>query len=152
MPEPIPQTPIQCESCVNHIIVCGYANTGKSIVKKLIEKNIPYIIIEHDLKLVEQAKRAKRNIILGNATQVSLLEKLNIHKASAVIVAIDNFQKLHLVIDTIMSISKEIDIIAKVANKQEQELLEEYNLKHVLNRADIMAQIIVDEALSCKLS
>lgn len=152
VPEPIPQTPIQCESCVNHIIVCGYANTGKSIVKKLIEKNIPYIIIEHDLKLVEQAKRAKRNIILGNATQVSLLEKLNIHKASAVIVAIDNFQKLHLVIDTIMSISKEIDIIAKVANKQEQELLEEYNLKHVLNRADIMAQIIVDEALSCKLS
>jgi len=152
VPETIPQTPITCESFINHVIVCGYANAGKSVVRKLIEKNIPYIIIEHDLKLVEQAKRAKRNIILGNATQVSLLEKLNIHKASAVIVAIDNFQKLHLIIDTIMSISKEIDIIAKVANKQEQELLEEYNLRHVLNRAEIMAQIIVDEALSCKIS
>ncbi|KIM06786.1 MAG: hypothetical protein KU38_11840 [Sulfurovum sp. FS08-3] len=152
VPEPIPQTPITCESFINHVIVCGYANAGKSVVRKLIEKNIPYIIIEHDLKLVEQAKRAKRNIILGNATQISLLEKLNIHKASAVIVAIDNFQKLHLVIDTITSISKEIDIIVKVANKQEQELLQEYNLKHVLDRADIMAQIIVDEALSCKIS
>jgi len=152
IPEPIPDTPISCENCANHIIVCGYANTGKSIVKKLIAKNIPYIIIEHDIKLVEQAKRAKRNIILGNATQISLLEKLNIYKASSVIVAIDNFQKLHLVIDTIKSMSRDIDVIAKVANKKEQDVLKEYNLKHVLNRADIMANILVEEALTCSLT
>lgn len=152
MPQPIPETPIACEGCANHIIVCGYANTGKGVVNKLIRKNIPYVIIEHDLKLVEQAKRANRNIILGNATQISLLEKLNIHQASGVIVAIDNFQKLHLVIDTIKSMSKDIDVIVKVANKQEYKFLSEYKLKHILNRADIMSGILVEEALSCKLN
>jgi len=150
--ETIPDTPIRCENCANHIIVCGYANTGKSIVKKLIEKNIPYIIIEHDIKLVEQAKEADLNIMLGNAAQISLLEKLNVRKASGVIVAIDNFHKLHLVIDTIKSISQDIDVIAKVANKKEYDVLAQYKLKHVLNRADIMSDIIVQEALSCNLS
>ena len=150
--ETLPDTPISCDMCANHIIVCGYANTGKSVVKKLIARNIPYIIIEHDPKLVEEAKELDRNIILGNAAQVSLLEKLHVHTASSVIVAIDNFQKLHLVVDTIKSISPNIEVIVKVANKKEQELLAPYNIKHVLNRAHIMSGIIVNEALSCKIS
>jgi len=153
VPEDVPDLPIiDGSKYENHIIVCGYANTGKGVVKKLIRKNIPHIIIEHDLKLVEQARRAKRNIVLGNAAQIELLEALNIHKASAVIVAIDNFQKLHLVVDTIKSMGQDIDIIVKVANRKEYEFLQEYDLKHVLNRADIMSGILVEEALHCKLN
>ncbi|SHO80559.1 Glutathione-regulated potassium-efflux system protein KefB [hydrothermal vent metagenome] len=135
----------------NHIIVCGYSATGKSIVKKLKKRKIPYIIIEHNIKLVEQAKRGNKNIIFGNATQTSLLEKLDVKKASSVIITMENFKKITMIIDRVKSISSDIDVIAKVVNKKEVELLKEYNLKHVLNRSDIMSDILLDEALSCKL-
>jgi len=151
----IKEDPLDVEVCSrgysNHIIVCGYSATGKSIVKKLKKRKIPYVIIEHNIKLVEQAKRTNKNIIFGNATQVSLLEKLDIKKASAVIIAMENFKKINMVIDRVKSISNDIDVIAKVVNKKEAKLLEEYNLKHIVNRSDIMSELLLEEALSCKL-
>ena len=134
-----------------HIIICGYSNTGKDIVKNLELKKIPYIIIEHDIKIVEEAKKENKNIIFGNATQISLLNALNIKEASSVILAIDKFKKLQMVINTINSISKDIDIVAKVSNQDEYDILKEYNIKHILNRSEVMSNILLQEALNCKI-
>ncbi len=134
-----------------HIIICGYSNTGKDIVNKLELKKLSYVIIEHDIKLVEEAKKDNKNIIFGNATQISLLNALNIKEASSVILAIEKFKKLQMVIDTINSIDKNIAIIAKVSNQDEYDILKEYNIKHVLNRSEVMSDILLQEALKCRL-
>ncbi len=135
----------------HHVIVCGYGHTGRDIVRRLERQHMPYIIIEHDIKLVEEAKKEGKNIVFGNAAQEIVLEKLDIKKASSVIVAIDNFPKLKMVVETIHGINPKIDIVAKVENLQEKEMLGDFNLKHVVSNSQVMADLLVDEALSCKL-
>ncbi|MGM0533683.1 MAG: cation:proton antiporter [Campylobacterota bacterium] len=143
---------IQSAGYRNHVIVCGYGNTGQDIVKRLEKQSIPYVIIEIDLKLVEQGKAEGRNIVFGNAAQKTVLENVDIKNASSIIVAIDNFAKLQMVVEIVHQIRPGIDVVARVENQMQKEILGNFHLKHVVSNSAVMADLLVDEALSCKLS
>jgi CPA2 family monovalent cation:H+ antiporter-2 len=135
----------------NHIIVCGYGHTGHDVVKKLEQKQVPHVIVEHDIKLVEEAKKNHKNIVFGNAAQEHVLKGLDIESASGIIIAIDNFPKLQMVVEMVHTINPHIDIIASVANEMEREILADFKLKHVVSKSEVMSDLIVEEALSCKI-
>jgi CPA2 family monovalent cation:H+ antiporter-2 len=142
---------IQSAGYRNHVIVCGYGNTGQDIVRRLEENSIAYVVVEMDLKLVEQGKAQGRNIVFGNAAQKTVLENVDIKNASSVIVAIDNFAKLQMVVEIVHQIRPGIDIVARVENQMQKDVLGDFNLKHVVSNSKVMADLLVDEALSCKL-
>jgi len=135
----------------NHVIVCGYGHTGRDVVKKLEAHQIPHVIVEHDIRLVEEARKNHKNIVFGNAAQEHVLRGLDIEDASSIIVAIDNFPKLRMVIEIVHAINPNIEIIASVANELERELLADFNIKHIVSKSEVISDLIVQEALSCKI-
>ncbi|MBI3873640.1 MAG: cation:proton antiporter [Arcobacter sp.] len=90
------EEPIVSAEIQNHIIVCGYSLLGQKIVKKLKEGNFTYVAIEHDRNHVKKGHEAGDIVFFGNAASKTMLNSLNIKNAIAVIIAIDNDDKVIL--------------------------------------------------------
>jgi CPA2 family monovalent cation:H+ antiporter-2 len=149
--EPEPGELISTSGNRDHIIICGYGPLGQKIVKELKALGIRYVIIEHDLGLVEDGETAGEPIFLGNAAQRHALEALDIKEAFAVIVAIDNLKKLRLICEAIDSFDMQINTIVKVRNQSHKEVLEGLNINHIVNESEEMARTLIKEALTCKV-
>ncbi len=151
-----PETEVDCEKIVstgykNHIILCGYGSLGQKIAKKFKKRGLCYVIIEHDIKLVKLGRSNDEPIILANASKTDILEALDIRDAMAVIVAIDNAVKLRLTCEAISSIDENINTVVKVKNRSHQNIIEGFNINHIINESDEMAEILTREVLNCKI-
>jgi len=78
------------EDTENHVIVLGYGRFGQAIVDELKAFGQKYVILEHNVKFYQVGKDKGEPIVFGNAAQKHILNSLNITKASAVIVAVNN--------------------------------------------------------------
>jgi len=137
----------------NHIIVCGYGPIGKKVVKKLKERNLLYLILEHNIKLVDEAiANGESSIFLANAAQKGVLEHFAIRDSVAVIVAISNEHQIRLVCENINSFNAHINTIVKVRNSSEAEVLSDLNITTIINSRDMISNILVQKSLECKLS
>jgi len=142
----------QAGTYVNHVIVCGFGPVGKKIVRKLREKQLLYIILEHDVKVVDaQIAKGEEAIYLANAAQKMVLEHFNVNACSAIIVTIENEIQRRLICENIASFNEDINSIVKVNNSSDEAIIASLGITHVINGKEIVADIMADEALNCQL-
>ena len=134
-----------------HIVVIGYGHLGQEIASNLRLEGHEYVIVEHNLKYFEMGYLDDEPIIFGNAAHKHILESVNIKKACAVIVAIDNAEKVHLVCEVINDLTHNTKTIVKVTRFSEKEELQNLHLEHIIVEDDIIARALVDETKECKL-
>ena len=136
----------------DHIIVCGYGPVGQKLVKLFRERNLLYIILEHDIKIVDaEISKGEEAIYLANAAQKMVLTHFNVNECSAIIVTIENEIQRQLICENIASFNPEINSIVKVNNSAEEEVISELGIKHIVNSREIIADMLADEALACHL-
>ncbi|MCP4970618.1 MAG: sodium:proton exchanger [Arcobacter sp.] len=134
-----------------HIVVLGFGHLGQEIAHNLRLDGHDYVIIEHNLKYYEMALKDGEPVIFGNAAHKHILESVNIKDACAVIVAIDNEEKLHLICEVIDDLTHNTKTIVKVTRKTEKEALKMLHLEHVIVEDEIIARELVDETKSCRV-
>lgn len=121
------------ENLSNHIVLIGYGRLGKNISKLLKKEGLLFVAVEQDIQTVKEAQKLNEPVIFGNAGQKNILETANIKEAKAVIVAVDNSQKLHLICETINELThNRVKTIIKVDNYVEEQDLSSLNLSHVI--------------------
>ena len=136
----------------NHIIICGYGVVGKKLARKLREKQILYVILEHDIKIVDKAiLEGEESIFIANAGRKIVLEHFDIDKSIAIIVTIENAIQMQLICENIVSFGRGIHSIVKVANSTEAEIMTKLGIIHVLNGKELIADNLSIEALSCRI-
>ncbi|GHV01370.1 potassium transporter [Campylobacterota bacterium] len=102
------------EHPTNHVIVIGYgAALGQQVAQMLREQDVPYICIEGQYKKVEDGLERGHAVMLGNATQKSILEHADIKNAAAVIVATDREHDMRLIAETALEANPDINLIIK---------------------------------------
>jgi len=137
----------------DHIIVCGYGPLGQRLVKSFKEKNLLYVILEHDVKVVDALiEKGEESIFLANAAQKMVLEHFNVDQCCAIIVTIDNEIQKQLICENIASFGPHINSIVKVMNNAEGETISSLGIKHVVNARNIVADIMEQEVLACQLT
>jgi len=137
----------------DHIIVCGYGPLGQRLVKSFKEKNLLYVILEHDIKVVDALiAKGEESIFLANAAQKMVLEHFNVDQCCAIIVTIDNEIQKQLICENIASFGPHINSIVKVMNNAEEETISGLGIKHVVNARNIVADIMEQEVLACRLT
>jgi CPA2 family monovalent cation:H+ antiporter-2 len=130
----------------DHIIVCGYGAVGKLLVERLKKKDVLYVILEHDVKLVDDAiANGEESIFLANAAQKSILEHFDIKHSLATITTISNPHQLRLIAENISSFGEDINSIVTVKNKSEEESISDLNLTHVINRRETITDILASQ-------
>ncbi|MBN2768289.1 MAG: cation:proton antiporter [Campylobacterales bacterium] len=140
------------EQFKNHVIICGYGPVGQMVAKDLKEKNILYIILEHDAGLVQNAiNEGESAVFLANASQKSVLEHFNVGDSLAVIVAIDNERQRWLICENIASFGSHINTIVKVNNRQEEAIIRSLGVKHIINGRMVIADMLAQRAITCSI-
>jgi len=109
----------------NHVIVCGYSVVGKFVTQHLEELDAPFIVIDNSNKHVKEALDDAIEAYLGDASKSSILKALNIEKASAIIVTLDNIDKKRVICEAVLQHSKNANLIVKVVSLEEKKKLED---------------------------
>jgi monovalent cation:H+ antiporter-2, CPA2 family len=136
----------------NHVIVLGYGKFGQAIVNELKLFGQNYVILEHNVKFYQTGKDNGEPIVFGNAAQRHILNSLNITKASAVIVAVNNPEISYLICEAVGDLTHNSKTIVTVTSEAEKESLKSLKLEHIIVETNQIARAVVDEVLQCRLS
>ena len=136
----------------NHVVVLGYGKFGQAIVEELKVFGQNYVILEHNIIFYQTGKAKGEPIVFGNAAQRHILNSINITKASAVIVAVNNPDILHLICEAVNDLTHNSKTIVTVTNNEEKEALNGLHLKHIIVETTQIARAVVDEVMYCRLS
>jgi voltage-gated potassium channel len=83
----------------NHYIVCGAGRVGIHAAERLDEMKKKFVVIERDCELVEELRRRKYLVMVGDCTDEFVLKKAGIEKAKGIVCALgDNEDNFYLVI------------------------------------------------------
>ncbi len=106
-----------------HILVLGFGSLGKAIVQELKQQQRDYLILEHNFTHFQEGKQQGEPIIYGNAAQKVILEAVKIKTTEAIIIAIDNPEKLALIYQVLNDLNHDMKTIVKLSRVEELENL-----------------------------
>jgi len=144
----ISDTSMATDTLNNHVVVLGYGRLGRKICEKLEKQKIQYIAIESNIHNVIEAQKDGKNVMFGNAGKKNILESVGISKSIAVIVSLDNSEKLHLVCEILKTMHADKKVIIKVDRfKEEEELKKEFPLYRIVVGTEQVARGMIDSML-----
>ena len=135
----------------DHVLLLGYGLLGQKLAKELRKLSIPYLIVEHDYKLVKEARERGEPILLANAASESVLKAAGVREALAVVVAIENPAKTRMVVDAVTRIAPDVTTVVAVRNASHQKIIETFPVNFVVNASDLLSQAILREILRCRI-
>jgi len=135
----------------NHVIVCGYSVVGKFVTNYLDGMDAPYVIIDNSPKHVKEALDNAKEVYLGDASKLSILNALHIGSASAIIVTLDNIDKKRLICEAVLKHSRDANLIVKVSSLEDKDRLKDLDITVVVDSKVEVAKVLVDRMMSCHL-
>ena len=151
-PETLRERAMAATGFQNHVIVCGYGPVGERVVEHLRQKGLLYVILEHDVKIVDSVlEKGEEAIYLANAAQKSVLEHFNVEESAAIIVTVDNEFQRRLICENIASFSDKVKSVVKVNNAEEEKIYRDMGIHCVINARDMVADRMSQEVLTCRL-
>ena len=136
----------------NHIIICGYGAVGKLVAKHLDAYSMDYIVIDNSPKHVKEALNRGSETYLGDMSKRAIIEALHVKDAASVIVTLDNPDKKQLICEAVLEQTKEVNIIVKVASKEERIRVKKLKRPLVVDGKVEVARVLVERAMSCQLN
>jgi monovalent cation:H+ antiporter-2, CPA2 family len=97
----------------DHLVIIGFGINGHNVAKAARQAKIPFVIIELDPDVFNEAKEAGLPIVFGDATDEVLLQHVHIHEARVVVIAISDVDSTKLIIKKIREISETSHIIVR---------------------------------------
>jgi CPA2 family monovalent cation:H+ antiporter-2 len=73
-----------------HVIIAGFGRVGRMLTRILDAEGIPYLALERNARLVEQAHAAGMPVYFGDAARPELLRKAHPDRARAVLITLDH--------------------------------------------------------------
>ena len=143
--------PIISADIKNHIIVCGYSLLGQKIVKQLKNSQLSYVAIEHNGQHVKTGHERGDIVFFGNAASKIMLNSLYIKNATAVIIAIDNDEKIRLICESIRDIDSNIAIVVKITHQAQIDNFEDLKIHGIVNENEIVATKLIEKATRCMI-
>jgi CPA2 family monovalent cation:H+ antiporter-2 len=127
-----------------HIVVCGYGLLGQRVVKNLKDLNLYVVAIEKNLNLVNKAKDNNDIVIFGDASKKHIIDEVNVSNAKAVIIAIDNEDKILSVVENIKTNYQYLDVFVKVSSRKDELKLQKFGIKYVVNDIEHTSKILIN--------
>jgi len=101
------------EKLKDHIIIVGFGINGRNVAKAAKIVDIPYIIVEMNIKTVQSEQKKGESIVYGDATNIHLLENLHIQDAKLLVIVINDFKTTDQIIQIARKLNPNLHIIAR---------------------------------------
>ncbi|GEM_PF-2352188 len=133
----------------DHVIICGFSDLAKAIVKHLKLHDIPYVIIDNSLEAVSTQQDDNYIIFKGLISSVKTFEEVNIKKAKAVITVFDRDPENILATLTIKEAlenvkhPENIKIITRIENENNIEKARKIGVHEIISPSSMAAKSII---------
>ncbi len=111
------------KSLSNHVVIVGFGRVGQTIARFLKPEAIPYVAVDFNPTLVQEAKAAGETVYFGHAGQKAILKSAGIEKARLVIISFVEYEKSLEIIDTIKRVAPEVNILVRTRDDTHVEQL-----------------------------
>ncbi len=98
----------------DHIILCGYGRVGSYVAKALRTSDIPFVLIELDLNLAEEAQKQGIDVVFGDASRTEILTEAGVGTAKAIVVALPDQENIDSAVALAKQLNPDIHIVARI--------------------------------------
>ena len=117
----------------DRVIVAGYGRVGQNVAQGLQDAAIPYIVIDIDPERISEARASSRPRIYGDATNVHVLSKVDLGKATALVITYPDPMAVVTTAKVALSINPKLKILARVHRLKEAEALKELGVTELVS-------------------
>lgn len=130
-----------------HVLILGYGRVGQTITRFLKPEAIPYVAIERNPLLVQEAQNAGEPVLFGHAAQNTILKSAKIEQAKLVIVTMSDFEQNQPVIDAIKRVAPGVSIIVRATDDIHLEDLKKMGVAEVVPEALEASLMLISHVL-----
>jgi len=109
----------------NHVIIAGYGVAGEELAEALRGREIPYVVVDLNAETVKLLGMQGEPAYFGDVTSPEVLERLGIHRAAELVVAINDPSAALRAVLAARRLAPELPVLVRVRYVGEvQELLD----------------------------
>lgn len=116
----------------NHVVICGYGRSGRNLVRMIREYKYPVVAIDQSERVIQQLREAEIPYVYGNAASLHVLEKAEVEKAQAMVIALSDPMSTRLCLKRSLELNPGLDIVVRANKDRDIELLYQLGAKEVV--------------------
>jgi voltage-gated potassium channel len=132
----------------NHYILCGAGRVGLRIIDELRKKDVDYIVIERDEHVAERLLAQGHLVLIGDATDETVLEGARVGTARALITAASSDPENVYIVLTARGINPNIYIVTRANDLAAERQLKRAGANKVISPVLIGSHRMAQAALS----
>ncbi|MFB3920451.1 MAG: TrkA family potassium uptake protein [Terriglobia bacterium] len=101
----------------DHIIVCGVGRVGRRVAAEVTARNIPVVIIEQDPAKAKWAQDRNLPVLVGDATNESVLQQARIEQARGLAAAVTSDAQNVYIVLTAHGMAPNLPIVARASEE-----------------------------------
>ncbi|MGY1634155.1 potassium channel family protein [Geodermatophilus sp. SYSU D01186] len=128
-----------------HVVVCGYGTKGRNAVRALRQTGTPperVVVVDPDPRAIEEANAAGYTGIIGDASRSDVLRRASVHRARAVVVAVDRDDAAVLITLTARRLHPDGRIATSVREEANASLLRQSGADTVLTTSATSGRLL----------
>lgn len=127
----------------NHVIICGFGRVGKTLAKVLQIRNIPYIALETNSRIVKNSVVAGFNVYFGDsANSRDILALASLNNAKMVAVCVDHDEISKKIITNIKSLNNSIPVLVRTRDLMNSKCLLESGASEVISETEEVSMML----------
>ncbi|MBI4468704.1 MAG: NAD-binding protein [Acidobacteria bacterium] len=106
------------QELMDHLIICGYGQVGRTVVDQLQRLGIPFVLIETNEGICQQALKEGILVVQGDAKRHAVLQAAGIERALGICIVIDNDADNLYITVTAKSLNSRLKIITRAGRQR----------------------------------
>jgi len=116
----------------DHAIVIGHGRVGSVIAASLREQDVPYIVIEQNLRFAERLRQEGVPVIYGDAAWPEVFEAAGPDRARLLVIAVPEKSAVRRILAEARAINPKLDVVARTHSRDEAEWLKRHGVGRVV--------------------
>ena len=130
-----------------HVVLVGYGRVGRTVGAALERAEIPFVVIEQDLRTVEQLRRRGVPVVYGDASRPGILAHARPDRARLLVVAAPDPYHALRILELARGANPGIDTVVRTHRDDEQALFERLGVGRAVMGEHELAVGMTDYAL-----
>jgi CPA2 family monovalent cation:H+ antiporter-2 len=116
--EPLQALNIPGTGLRDHVVVAGAGRVGRTIADALAHLEVPFVLIEMDVRRFQEIKKAEYAVIYGDASHEAVLKAAKTARARALVVTVPVYADVRAIIAAARRLHPELPIVARADSPQ----------------------------------
>jgi voltage-gated potassium channel len=118
----------------NHVILCGYGRNGHQAARMLKTHNVPFIVIEKDVQLMQKVEAEGEKILHleGDSTEDEILKQAGVERARALITTLPVDAQNVFIVLTARALNPNLQIISRASEASSVSKLKKAGASNVI--------------------